>query len=406
MNRALLALVPSALLLCAQAAPVKPQTAATRVHRDVAGLAANFVGRRYKLLGIKFERQTFPILKSIEVEEGKAFTGKGDGQQPPLQWGKDIEATSFSGNGTFNSKALAFAGYGIQTGDYNDFNGVDFTSKVIIIARELPDIPAFAALKPEERSLRGRLRRFETARIGGLILLDEGDAPSPLKLMPEIPTFPYPVVSIPARALEPVCGDLKARLKKIRETGQSQSVDFVWAPWSYLGLTLEMERKEVDAPNIIATIPGTDPSLKGEVIVLGAHLNHQGQAGDNASGTALLLELAKSLKSAKPRRTILLIHFSGEKEGLLGSAHWIKNPSVPIESVKAMLAFERGDRMDLKHFTLAKIPTVDFFTELHADKLSGEGTAKVAAYARKVVLDIANAEKTPAFEAAKLKVRQ
>lgn len=487
MHHVLFSLVASALLLGAQAAPPRPPNAPAgqRMKQDVAVLAgprmggrgdgtegldraAEFVARRYRSLGIQVQRETFPFLAGVEVEEGKAFLGKGDSQQAPLEWGKDIEATSFSGNGVFNSKALAFAGYGIQAGPYNDFNGVDFTSKVIIIARDLPDIPAFASLSAEERSLRGRLRRFEHARIGGLILLEEGDAPRPLKLIADIATFPYPVVSMPARALAPVCGDLNARLQKIRQTGQPQSVDFVWAPWSFMGLTLELERKEVDVPNILATLPGTDPVLKKEVIVLGAHLDHLGLgdrhslggepakgrvhpgADDNASGTALLLELARQLKSAKPKRTIVFAHFSGEEEGLLGSAEWIKHPTVPLDSVKAMVNFDMVGRMDPKHsmlllgglgapkaaleqakalapagleiggdlgaaagssdhlsFALAKIPTFFFFTGLHsdyhrpsdtADKINAAGMALVASYARTLVLDLANAEHTPAFD--------
>ena len=493
MNRAsksFIAVVASVLGLSAQTPAIKSQ-AETRMKREVEILAApdmegrgngsqglaraaDHVERYYKSQGIKVQRQTYPYLTGVEVKEGKAFLGKGDSQQPPLQWGKDIEAYSFSGNGTFYSKALLFAGYGIQVGPYNDFNGVDFTGKVVIIGRDLPDIPAFANLSALEKSLRGRLRRFENARIGGLILLEEGDAARPLKLISEISTFPFPIVSMPARALEPVCGDLKDRLKKIRETGAPQSQDFVWAPWSFMGLTLEMERKHKDLPNLIATIPGRDPKLKAEVIVLGAHMDHLGRgeqnslaggstkgqfhagADDNASGTAMLMELGRQLKSAKAKRTILLTHFSGEEEGTLGSAYWVKHPTVPLENVKAMLNFDMVGRMDpqkpllllggmgtpkavLEHvkslapagltiggdlgaaagssdhlsFALAKIPTFFFFTGLHADyhkpsdtadKINGAGMAMVTNYARSVVLDIANGDKTPVYDSETAKL--
>ncbi len=489
---ATMALAPflSSLMLGAQT-PAIHSPAAARMKREVAILAApslegrgngskglaqaaDYVERYYRSMGIRTERQTYPYLKGVEVKEGKAYLGKGDSQQPLLQWGKDIEAYSFSGNGAFISKALVFAGYGVQTGAYNDFNGLDLTGKVVIIGRELPDIPAFAHLSAQDKSLRGRLRRFETARIGGLVLLEEGDAARSLKLNSELSTFRFPVLSMTSKALNPVCGDLPGRLKKIRETGTPQSQDFVWAPWSFMGLTLEMERKYADVPNLIATIPGHDPKLKAEVIVLGAHLDHLGRgerhslggaatsgqfhagADDNASGTALLMELGRRLKSARPKRTILLVHFSGEEEGMLGSAHWVKHPTVPIESVKAMLNFDMVGRMDpkkpmlllgglgapkaaLEHakslapaglaiggdlgaaagssdhlsFALAKIPTFFFFTGLHADyhkpsdtaeKINGAGMAMVASYARSVALDLANAAQEPAFdpETAKL----
>ena len=478
------------LILDAQI-PAAKSTAATRMKREVSILAdpsmegrgngskglaeaAEHIERYYRHLGIKTERQTYPFLTGVEVKEGKAFLGKGDGQQTPLQWGKDIEAYSFSGNGTFNAKALVFAGYGMQVSAYDDFNGVDFNGKVVIIGRELPDTPAFASLGAQEKSLRGRLRRFEGARIAGLILMEEGDAARPLKLNPELSTFPFPVVSMTARSLEPVCGDLRERLKKIREGGEPQSKDFVLAPWSFMGLTLELERRIAEVPNLIATIPGRDRKLKNEVIVLGAHMDHLGRgerhslgnessrgqshpgADDNASGTAMLMELGRQLKSSKPRRTILLTHFSGEEEGMLGSAHWIKHPTVPLPSVKAMLNFDMVGRMDPKttnmqlggmgaqksafehvksmapagltigdiqggaagssdhlSFVLAKIPTYFFFTGLHvdyhkpsdtADKINGDGMALVVSFARSVALDLANTEQVPAFdpETAKL----
>ncbi|MBL0312528.1 MAG: M20/M25/M40 family metallo-hydrolase [Holophagaceae bacterium] len=481
----------SAVLVLGAQAPARLSPSETRMKREVAVLAApdmegrgngskglahaaDYIERYYRSHGIKTQRQAYPFLTGVVVKEGKAFLGKGDSPQAPLQWGKDIEAYSFSGNATFNSKALVFAGYGLQAGAYNDFNGVDLTGKIIIIGRELPDIHAFASLSAEDKSLRGRLRRFETARIGGLILLEEGDAARPLKLISELPTLKFPVLSMTAKALDPVCGDLKGRLKKIRETGAPQSQDFVWAPWSFMGLTLSLERKLTDVPNLIATIPGRDPKLKTEAIVLGAHMDHlgrgerhslggasaQGQfhagADDNASGTVMLMELALQLKSAKPKRTLVMAHFSGEEEGMLGSAYWIKHPTVPIQNVKAMLNFDMVGRMDskkpmlllgglgapkaaLEHakslapanlaiggdlgaaagssdhlsFALAKIPTFFFFTGLHADyhkpsdlaeKINGAGMAMVAKYAQSVTLDLANAAQTPVFdpETAKL----
>ncbi len=479
-----LAAAASVLVLGAQTPAAKP-SAETRMKREVAILAApemegrgngskglanatEHMERYYRTLGIKTVRQTYPYLTGVVVKEGKAYLGKGDGQQPPLQWGKDIEAYSFSGNGAFNAKALVFAGYGMQAGAYNDFNGVDFSGKVVIIGRDLPDLPAFASLSAQEKSLRGRLRRFEAARIAGLILMEEGDAARPLKLIPEISTFPFPVVSMTARALAPVCGDLVERLKKIRAGGEPQSQDFVWVPWSFMGLTLELERKIAEVPNLIATIPGRDRTLKNEIIVLGAHMDHLGLgerhslggesakgqfypgADDNASGTAMLMELGRQLKSARPKRTILLTHFSGEEEGMLGSAHWIKHPTVPILSVKAMLNFDMVGRMSpkttnlqlggmgapksaLEHvkamapagltvgdiqggaagssdhlsFVLARIPTFFFFTGLHtdyhkpsdtADKINGAGMAMVADYARSVALDLANAAQVPPFD--------
>lgn len=104
-------------------------------------------------------------------------------------------------------------------------------------------------------------------------------------------------------------------------------------------------------PNVLAMIPGRDPELRDEYIVVSAHLDHVGVgnpvngdsiyngADDNASGTTAILEVARVLaslpESERPRRSILIAHVSGEEYGLLGSRYWVENPTVPIEQVVA-----------------------------------------------------------------------
>lgn len=82
--------------------------------------------------------------------------------------------------------------------------------------------------------------------------------------------------------------------------------------------------------NVLAEIPGSDPKLKDEVVVLGAHMDSwQGSTGatDNAAGTAVMIEAVRILKEAglKPKRTILIALWSGEEQGLYGSRAWVKN---------------------------------------------------------------------------------
>ncbi len=106
-------------------------------------------------------------------------------------------------------------------------------------------------------------------------------------------------------------------------------------------------------PNVLAMIPGRDPVLRDEYIVLSAHFDHVGVgtplngdsiyngADDNASGTTALLEVARVLaalpEGERPRRSIVFAHVSAEEKGLLGSRWWVDNPTVPIENVIANL---------------------------------------------------------------------
>ena len=114
--------------------------------------------------------------------------------------------------------------------------------------------------------------------------------------------------------------------------------------------------------NVVARLRGTDPALRDEYLVLGAHFDHLGRstmgaldpgaldairngADDNASGTAAVLELARLLAARPPRRSLLFVTFSGEELGLLGSQYFVQHPPVPLERVTAMLNFDMVGRL-------------------------------------------------------------
>ncbi len=176
--------------------------------------------------------------------------------------------------------------------------------------------------------------------------------------------------------------------------------------------------------NVVAMIEGSDPVLKNEYIVIGAHFDHLGRstvsaldpdardavrngADDNASGTAAILELARMFSIDKPRRSIIFVNFSGEEQGLLGSQYFVDNPPVPLASITSMLNFDMVGRMkenglmvfgtatatglsdlidsanagalnvrgsgdgfgssDHSSFYAKEIPVLHFFTDLHED---------------------------------------
>ena len=123
----------------------------------------------------------------------------------------------------------------------------------------------------------------------------------------------------------------------------------------------------VPTQNVVAMVPGRDPALAGEVVVVGAHFDHLGRspasaldpeagdairngADDNASGTAAVLELARIFAAHPARRSILLAHFSAEELGLLGSQWFVEHSPVALDSVVAMVNFDmvgrlRGERL-------------------------------------------------------------
>jgi peptidase M28-like protein/PDZ domain-containing protein len=114
--------------------------------------------------------------------------------------------------------------------------------------------------------------------------------------------------------------------------------------------------------NVIGILPGKDPVLRNQTIVLGAHYDHLGLGGfgsldpdstgmvhngadDNASGVAALIQVAARLAVSPPARTVVFIAFSGEELGLLGSAHYVKEPIYPLAGTLAMVNLDMVGRL-------------------------------------------------------------
>jgi Zn-dependent M28 family amino/carboxypeptidase len=113
--------------------------------------------------------------------------------------------------------------------------------------------------------------------------------------------------------------------------------------------------------NVVARLEGRDPTLRDEVIVIGAHYDHLGRGGfgslapdanevhngadDNASGVAALLAVAERLAANPPARSVIFVAFTGEESGLLGSAHYTAHPAVPLERTRAMLNMDMVGRL-------------------------------------------------------------
>jgi len=105
--------------------------------------------------------------------------------------------------------------------------------------------------------------------------------------------------------------------------------------------------EEVEIPNIVGVIPGTDEKLKDEYIIISSHFDHVGDnkdgtynpgALDNASGTAVMMEVARILQEnkVKPKKAIVFISFNGEEEFCIGSKYYSENPIFPLEKTKVI----------------------------------------------------------------------
>lgn len=129
-------------------------------------------------------------------------------------------------------------------------------------------------------------------------------------------------------------------------------------PGKRVSMEIYFKTEPVRAHNIVAKVEGSDPELKDEVVIVGAHYDHEGKdnrgrvyggADDNASGSAAVLELARAFQNLeqKPKRTILFILFTAEERGLLGARYYVNNPLFPLEKTLALINMDMLGRNDV-----------------------------------------------------------
>jgi aminopeptidase YwaD len=168
---------------------------------------------------------------------------------------------------------------------------------------------------------------------------------------------------------------------------------------------IQMIREKHQTANVVALLEGSDPVLKNEYLVIGAHYDHLGSGGpnsgsrmpdtnaihngadDNASGTALVMELARVMaeKNPSPGRSVIFIAFSAEEMGLLGSKYFVDNPPVPLKEITAMFNFDMVGRFDTANNSISVSGTgtskeADSLLKLHETGLSFSVTHATTGY--------------------------
>ena len=356
---------------------------------------------------------------------------------------------------------LVFVGYGISlpNAGYDDYANVDVTGKIAVILRGAPRWEGVSADIQRAARIATKVQTALQKGAVGVILvnLPDNDRLLPLGMRGRAPATNAAILNVQTsvgdQLLQPAGLTVAEAVKRINETGTPISTN--------LNATAEMsasiEPNRGVARNVIGFIPGNAPQLRDEIIVIGAHYDHLGfgevgslapepgdihhGADDNASGTAAVMELARLLAQNRDRlkRSVLVIAFSAEEEGLLGAEHFLRNPTVPRENIVAMLNFDMVGRMsnnrvsisgvgtaaewesmlraantegltlqlsqsasggsDHMPFMRREIPVLFFFTGMHPDyhrpsdtweKINYEGQAQIVAMAERVIYALAD----------------
>jgi hypothetical protein len=223
--------------------------------------------------------------------------------------------------------------------------------KVAVVELETPGVSTGSLYSDPHYKVSAMARRGATA----VVVLLPADTP-----LPPLEGERRPAVPVPAIAAG---GEVAQAIRAAARKGAA------------LELTTALEPAFAEARNVAALLPGSSPERSGEVVVIGAHYDHLGMGGegslepetvavhngadDNASGTAALLEVAErlALGEAPPRRPVLFIAFSGEERGLLGSAHFTDQPTMPLTDAVAMLNLDMVGRLRDNTLTVFGVAT-------------------------------------------------
>jgi hypothetical protein len=276
--------------------------------------------------------QSFVITTGTRVAPASLFEIPG-GPSPAA--GSDWMPHGGSIDGEVSAEVV-FVGYGIIDPErgHDDYAHVDVRERIALARAGAPD------------SLGHRVTRVEklaAARERGAraLLIVDDTLPELGETVATAPLLSASVRPSLARALMPAGIDLSSAVGAFA-TGRRARV------------RVALERTDISGVNVIGILPGRDPALADETVVVGAHYDHLGRergvvhpgADDNASGTAVVTALARAFAAAGGTpRTLVFALFGAEELGLVGSGHYVRHPARPLARTVAMLNFDMVGRL-------------------------------------------------------------
>jgi Tol biopolymer transport system component len=393
---------------------------------------------------------------ALSVKEKKKITRYTVNEEfIPLGFTSD---TSITGN-------LVFGGYGISAKeqDYDDYGAVDIKGKIAVILRGTPDGDTPHSKFGNYAALRYKAMNARQKGAIGLIVVSTTEEDSADQLIKMKYDNSFSTSGIPTIHAKRSIVDQWLRSKKFSVDSASARIQRTMKPLSSdiknltVSLSTEVVKIKKSTRNVVGILNAARAS-SGEHIVVGAHFDHLGYGGegsgslepskreihngadDNASGTSVMIEMARYLSECRNTltRNIVFIGFSGEEMGLLGSAHYTKSPSLPLEQAITMVNLDMVGRLkdnkltvqgtgtsthweslltslnkdsvfnlamvkdgfgpsDHASFYTKNVPVLFFFTGVHEDyhkpsddfdKLNYEGMSSIVTFAVRTVLAV------------------
>lgn len=332
-------------------------------------IAAAYVAAEFRQCGLTpagpdSYYQTVPLLEATAVLPGSSAELVVDGDAHSFEYSTDyLPSADFMSASSTLSAPMTFAGYGIAAPElgHDDFANLDLQGRIAVIFSGAPaNFPHnqrayFASSTTKYESL------IEQGAVGVVII----DSPQDARRMPwersvAMSWTPQMRWVDQSGKAQQTFEQLKLRFRfndqaaarlfkgaerefdSVRSNIEAATVPGFALP-GLLTLSATTGLRRTESVNVIAVLPGSDPKLKHEYIVISAHLDHLGRgsavngdaiyngAHDNAVGIGIMLEMARALNlsNARPRRSLIFAAVTAEEKGLLGSDYFAKQPPLP-----------------------------------------------------------------------------
>ncbi|MDR3632445.1 MAG: M28 family peptidase [Isosphaeraceae bacterium] len=458
--------------------------------------AADYIARAFEQAGLKpapgakgyFQPFSLGGSPSLGYPLNLAFAGP-DGSAIKAEKA-DFSPLAIGTGGSVKGLPIVFAGYGITAKDegrkldYDDYAGLEVKGKAVLIIRREPqadkeDSPFDGKRNSNFATFRHKATNaFQHGAAAVLLCNDKAGLKDDKDVVLKIHEAGTDVNSaIPFVMISRALADklLASAGQPTLETTEKE-IDADLKPRSHelkgwtLSADITIDRKSIETKNVVGVLEGEGPHAD-ETVVIGAHYDHLGRGGvfsgslaflssdihngadDNASGTAMVLELARRLGRRTdpfPRR-VVFIAFSGEERGLLGSQHYVQHPLFPLKDTVMMVNLDMVGRLNDKNelsmigtgtvggiealvealgpsaglkikktpglsdgfggsdhqsFYSKDVPVLFAFTGVHRDyhrpsddveRINFNGMAKIANYLELILLDIIRRPERPAF---------
>jgi len=334
--------------------------------------AASYVAGEMQRLGLKpggdngTWRQSFTVPTGVRLGDVNTLALRAPAP-PALVLGRDFAPLAVSAEGRQEADVV-FVGHGITAPDlgWDDYAGLDVRDRIVLVLEREPrrSDPAGPFRRPDAYHYTERSHKIINAREHGAraVLLVGTDA---------LPTLTGRAQSaaVLAVAITPAVADALLAPANTSVTAAAAAIDAGPAPRSFaipgarVAVQVSLVRTRGQTANVVGVLPGRDPRLREEAIVIGAHYDHLGLGGegslapdaigtihpgadDNASGVAAVLGLARAFTDAGGApRSLVFVAFAGEELGLLGSAHYVAHPAHPLARTVLMLNLDMVGRL-------------------------------------------------------------